>query len=116
MKNILSLIAIISFSLTASATGYYWAPSSGTNWGTLANWKTGSYSGSAATVLPTSSDNCFIGNGSTNFTVVLNINDTIADLTIEGSGQIFINTSNSSVLRVEGNLTSSNSNGTGGGT
>lgn len=96
------------------ATDYYWTGNTSNSYSTLSNWNTGSYSSSThPSVLPTSSDNLFIGGASSsNFTVDLNIADTIAALTIEGTGQVFINSSNSKVLNVTTDLTNNNSNST----
>src|SRR5205085_924135 len=107
MKSIFCIITTLSilYALNAqsAALDYYWVPGANTNWNTVGNWKIGSFTGSPAAVLPKSVDNIFIGNGSTNATVTLNISDTINNLSIQGTGQIFINTSYGSVLDVLGN-------------
>lgn len=116
MKRLSLLFTFVCIAFTAFSADYYWSVTSG-NWNNTANWRTGGYgsSGSTTTTLPSSSDNIFIGNGSNNATVTLNINDTINNITIQGTGQIFINGSSFS-LHVWGNLTSSNTANTGGGT
>ena len=54
---------------TITGATLYFAASSGNDWGTLANWKTGSCSGSTAAALPTQYDNVVICNDKT-----LNVN------------------------------------------
>lgn len=129
MKKILSVInffiVIISFLLTitltivvttqkVSATQYYWVGGYAANWSTASNWKLNSFSGTTATTAPLSTDSVYLGNGSTSATVTLNADTAITALFIQGSGQIFINGS-TKTLRVTGDLSSTNTNTTGGG-
>ena len=95
MKNILISFIIFTFIIFnnttthAAAPIYYWHNAGvNTNWDNVANWRIGTYSGTTATVLPASTDSVLIGNSSTNFTVTLNVNATIKDLTLTGSGQL----------------------------
>lgn len=121
MKKIFtSLFVFISLFIFNSvfATDYYWIGTVSNNYNDLSNWKTPSYTtGSHPSVLPTSSDNLFIGGASSsNYTISLNINDTINNLTIEGDGEVFINSSGGgSTLTVYGDVSNVNTNDVGGG-
>lgn len=117
MKQLFFLVVIALCSVSVvQATDYYWVYGGvNTNWSTLGNWRTVSFSGSVASSLPTSSDNVFVGNGATAATIIVNVSDSINNLTLQGSGAILIGSSNSAVLHVWGNITSSNTSTGGGG-
>ena len=122
MKKIITSVFVFIFSLFvfnySFATDFYFTGAVNHYYNTLSNWNTTSYSsGTHPSALPTSSDNLFIGGTSSgNYAIELNINDTINNLTIEGSGEVFINSSGAgSILTIYGSVSNVNANDVGGG-
>lgn len=118
MNKIFTSAIVFIFSLfifnSSFALDYYFTGAASRAWSNTANWTIG-YHGSVASVRPHNTDNIFIGDGSINFTIDLDISDTITNLTIEGDGVIFINTTTSKRIFVLGDVLNENTNDVGGG-
>src|SRR5262245_43764251 len=82
---------------TALATDIYWTNTAGGNWNVAANW--------SPNIVPGSSDNAFIVSNST-YTVTLNANATVQNLTLGGSSgtQTLSNGVNNLTVNVAGNV------------
>ena len=130
MKKILSLhkfsllvyilFAFVTVQLIATQQAFagahlIWRPAGvNTNWSNANNWRISTYGGATASNAPIAADTAEIGPNNSNFTVILDVDTSVSVLIISGTGQIFINGS-TKTLRVTGDLSSTNTNTTGGG-
>lgn len=113
-----STLIVVFIPQQSSALDYHFTAAINNNYNNVGNWTIG-YHGSTATTLPNDTDNIVLGDTTADFNLILNKSDTINNLTIEGSGEIFIDRSSlmsTYSIFVKGTLTSTNDNSTGGGT